>query len=167
MFRSSLSSQFERDMKVGAAGELFVFELLSSLRPALVGFTHDNWQSTIRKYVDVHPEYSGMLPWTGRETSDITYDDRTSVLTNTHNNKEKHTQPDKRQRRNLKYYIEVKSTFGSCDTPFFMSDNQNHKVIGNPHDLKHPSVLLTLKPDERTHHRPVHLYNLPRIQYEE
>ncbi|KAF5001525.1 hypothetical protein FGRMN_996 [Fusarium graminum] len=44
LFRST--SQLERDKKVGAAGELYVFELLSCLN--MPSWNHENWQSTIR-----------------------------------------------------------------------------------------------------------------------
>lgn len=53
-----------------------VLELLTRLNPALTGWSHRNWQSTIlRQYARIHPEYASMEPWYGRETADITYDD--------------------------------------------------------------------------------------------
>lgn len=54
-----------------------VFELLSQLP----GFTRENWQSTIRRYVTVHPEYQDIEPWVGAETSDMVYDDSKGALT--------------------------------------------------------------------------------------
>ncbi|KAF3764390.1 hypothetical protein M406DRAFT_330736 [Cryphonectria parasitica EP155] len=48
------SSSLERDIKIGAAGELCVFELLKSL--SLPNFSLAQWQSTIRHYVKVHPD---------------------------------------------------------------------------------------------------------------
>lgn len=61
--------------------------------------------------------------WNGRETADITYDDAnghfTSLLAH-------HGYLDWDTWRNSrpKYYIEVKTTTGPCDTPFYMSKHQ-------------------------------------------
>ncbi|KXH43391.1 hypothetical protein CSAL01_12171 [Colletotrichum salicis] len=71
------------DEKIGAAGELFVYELLSHLNPSLTGFGMCDWRSTMRKHVAVHPEYSYVTPWEGKETADIIYDDNAGVLTRT------------------------------------------------------------------------------------
>ncbi|KAK8038632.1 hypothetical protein PG993_007043 [Apiospora rasikravindrae] len=73
----------ERDLKVGAAGELYVFELLVNLNQprSLPGFSRANWQSNIRSHVTVHPEYRTMPPWLGRETSDLVYNDTEGALT--------------------------------------------------------------------------------------
>ncbi|KAF7557162.1 hypothetical protein G7Z17_g877 [Cylindrodendrum hubeiense] len=111
-FRST--SQLERDKKIGAAGELYVFELLKKL--ALPGFSMANWQSTIRKYVVEHPEYA-----------DIVYDDANGAFTkllveNGYLNREvwDHKKPH--------YLLEVKSTTGPCNTPFFMSKGQYRRM---------------------------------------
>ncbi|KAI8956044.1 hypothetical protein F4801DRAFT_595377 [Xylaria longipes] len=76
-------SQIERDHKVGAAGELNVFELLSHLSEShgIPAFTRHNWKGNIRKYVTVHPEYADMEEWRWKKTSDITYWDIQSTLT--------------------------------------------------------------------------------------
>ncbi|KAI8635259.1 hypothetical protein F5Y19DRAFT_5509 [Xylariaceae sp. FL1651] len=119
------ASQIERDCKVGAAGELYVFELLSHLFEGrgLPSFSRINWQSTIRKYVTVHPEYADMEPWRGYETSDITYLDVQGALTDELINKRylaRHLWEGKRPN----YFIEVKATTSSCDTPFYVSKAQ-------------------------------------------
>ncbi|KAI1773105.1 hypothetical protein F4818DRAFT_443468 [Hypoxylon cercidicola] len=119
-------SQFERDRRVGAAGELFVFELLGALNPSLRGFTRDNWRSTIRKYVTEHPDYADMGGWTGIETSDLEYEDRDGTLTEALVHKG-HLQARWRTRR-PKYYIEVKATPGHWDNAFFMSHAQHEKM---------------------------------------
>ncbi|KAI0850576.1 hypothetical protein F5Y00DRAFT_232702 [Daldinia vernicosa] len=119
-------SRFERDKKVGAAGELFVYELLSSMNPALRGFTRANWTSTIRKYVTVHPDYADMGSWSGIETSDIEYKDDNNKLTEVLISKGLLSSEWRGSRP--KYYIEVKTTPGGRDTPFFMSDAQYHKM---------------------------------------
>ncbi|KAI1467613.1 uncharacterized protein F4812DRAFT_471586 [Daldinia caldariorum] len=116
----------ERDKKVGAAGELFVFELLSSMSPSLRGFNRANWKSTIRRYITVHPEYEDMPIWSGIETSDLEYEDVDSRLTSVLISKG-HLNSGWRGSR-PKYYIEVKTTPGDRDTPFFMSDAQYRKM---------------------------------------
>ncbi|KAF5006291.1 hypothetical protein FDECE_7322 [Fusarium decemcellulare] len=120
-FRSS--SQFERDKKIGAAGELYVFELLKNLRPGLPGFSQGNWQSSIRRYVSVHPEYTDIGHWGHKETSDLIYDDAGGVLTELlidngylERNVWEHKRPS--------YHLEVKTTTGPCGVPFYMSKNQ-------------------------------------------
>ena len=95
--------------------------------PHLPGFSRGNWQSTIRKYVTVHPEYAGMDSWNGRETADIVYDDDNSVLTGLLIDKGYLAQDQWRDHK-PKYYIEVKSTTGACDTPFYMSKHQYQRV---------------------------------------
>ncbi|XXH01558.1 hypothetical protein Hte_007918 [Hypoxylon texense] len=119
-------AQFERDRRVGAAGELFVFELLSALNPALNGFTRDNWMSTIRKYATAHPDYTDMDEWKGNETSDLEYEDVDGTLTESLVRKG-HLHGSWRARR-PKFYIEVKATPGPCNTPFFMSHAQHEKM---------------------------------------
>ncbi|KAK4235362.1 hypothetical protein C8A03DRAFT_36794 [Achaetomium macrosporum] len=123
MSRFRSSSQLERDKKIGAAGELYAFELLSGLDPALPAWSRANWQSTIRKYTTIHPDYSDMEPWERRETADIVYEDVESVLTEWLIDcgylDRAHWQ-DARPR----YYIEVKTTTGPSVTPFYMSRRQ-------------------------------------------
>jgi hypothetical protein len=104
-----------------------VFEVLSHLNPGLPGFSRQNWQSTIRKYVTAHHEYSDMDPWNGKETTDIIYDDRDGVLTSLFIDKE-YLSSEVWAERRPKYFIEVKSTTRSCETPFFMSKNQYQTV---------------------------------------
>ncbi|KAF5638186.1 uncharacterized protein FTJAE_5432 [Fusarium tjaetaba] len=118
-FRST--NQLERDKKVGAAGELYVFELLSCLN--LPNWNRTNWQSTIRSYVTIHPDYTNLQAWRGRETADLVYVDAEGHLTNTligcgylgH---------DEWHEARPKYYIEVKTTTGPRSTAFYMSGKQ-------------------------------------------
>ncbi|KAJ3546237.1 hypothetical protein NM208_g2100 [Fusarium decemcellulare] len=117
-FRST--EQLERDKKIGAAGELYVFELLSKLE--LPNWDRGNWQSIIRKYVTIHPDYLGMAAWNRKETADLVYFDNAGRFTNTLikcgclGYEWYGARP--------KYYIEVKTTTGPCGTPFYMSGNQ-------------------------------------------
>ncbi|KXH68846.1 hypothetical protein CSAL01_00114 [Colletotrichum salicis] len=127
--------QIERDCKIGAAGELFVYELLSHLYednsplPQLPGFSRSSWQSTIRKYVTVHPEYANMPPWSGRETSDIVYQDTSNRLTALFIDKGYlQEQPRSLIGGGLKYFIEVKTTTMACETPFYMSKAQYQRM---------------------------------------
>ncbi|KAI3321153.1 hypothetical protein HD806DRAFT_537803 [Xylariaceae sp. AK1471] len=77
------TSQIEKESKIGAAGELYVFELFSHPfeHQKLHGFSRNNWKSNMPKYVTVHHEYSDMEPWHRQETSDFTYLDHESTLT--------------------------------------------------------------------------------------
>ncbi|KAK4038181.1 hypothetical protein C8A01DRAFT_17707 [Parachaetomium inaequale] len=129
--RFQSSSQFERDKKIGAAGELYVFEVLSGLDPPLPGWGRENWQSTMRRYVTIHPDYADMDAWSGRETADITYNDTESELTAMLINGG-YLDADEWQDARPMYYIEVKSTTGPRETPFYMSKGQYKRVSSAP-----------------------------------
>ncbi|KAK7222154.1 hypothetical protein V2G26_010157 [Clonostachys chloroleuca] len=133
-FRST--SQLERDKMVGAAGELYVFELLSALQ--LPGWSRGNWQSTIRKYVTGHPDYHDMRPWSQRETADIVYPDvqgefTTLLIDNGYLGEEwRAARP--------KYLLEVKTSTGPLATPFYMSKNQ-YQLMQNIHNIEDRSAI--------------------------
>ncbi|KAF7558422.1 hypothetical protein G7046_g5742 [Stylonectria norvegica] len=110
-------------LRLGAAGELLIYELLSRLNPALSGFNTDRWQSVIRKYVTVHPEYADMTPWIRRETADFIYNDSQGTFTE-HLIKRGHLNQQPWAGKTPKYMIEVKTTKGGCNTPFFLSKHQ-------------------------------------------
>ncbi|KAF5654792.1 hypothetical protein F25303_1136 [Fusarium sp. NRRL 25303] len=122
--RFQSTSQQERDKKIGAAGELFVFELLSKL--TLPGWGRGNWQSTIRTYANIHPEYADLTRWSNRETADLVYPDTQGDLTRILVDAEI-LNGDWSIRRPT-YFIEVKTTIGPCGTPFYMSGNQYRLV---------------------------------------
>ncbi|EXF84440.1 hypothetical protein CFIO01_02755 [Colletotrichum fioriniae PJ7] len=143
------------DKKIGAAGELFVstedmsmitffdtilddssrvfanrlqvYELLSHLSPSLPGFGMDDWQSTMRKHVAVHPEYSYVTPWEGQETADIVYDDKFGVLTEILVEKG-YLERAKWIGKKPHYLIEVKTTPGDAARPFFVSKYQYNRM---------------------------------------
>ncbi|KAF4924992.1 hypothetical protein CGCVW01_v003742 [Colletotrichum viniferum] len=131
------ASQIERDCKIGAAGELYVFELLSHLSdqdvplPPLPEFSRDNWQSNIRRYVTVHPDYALMEPWSGRETSDIVYEDVSKQLTSLLVRQGYLETRWLSRARGPKYFIEVKTTTMSCETAFYMSKAQYQRMRNN------------------------------------
>ncbi|KAG4253684.1 hypothetical protein FPRO04_08918 [Fusarium proliferatum] len=106
--------------KIGAAGELYVFELLSKLE--LPGWGLGNWQSTIRTYANIHPEYADLTRWPNRETADLVYPDTQGDLTRILVDAEI-LNGDWSTRRPT-YFIEVKTTTGPCGAPFYMSGNQ-------------------------------------------
>ncbi|KAF5268247.1 hypothetical protein FOXYS1_858 [Fusarium oxysporum] len=118
--RFQSTSQQERDKKIGAAGELYVFELLSKLE--LRGCGRGNWQSTIRTYANIHPEYADLSRWPNRETADLVYSDTQGDLTRILVDAE--ILSGDWSARLPKYYIQVKTTTGPCGTPFYMSGNQ-------------------------------------------
>lgn len=75
----------------------------------------------------MHPDYVNMDPWTGRETSDITYADGEGVLTNLFI-EEDCLPGDVCTGRTPNYFIEVKTTTSSCNTPFYVSKAQYRRV---------------------------------------
>ncbi|KAF5538359.1 ATPase-like ATP-binding domain-containing protein [Fusarium mexicanum] len=139
-FRST--NQLERDKKVGAAGELYVFELLSCLD--LPNWNRSNWQSTIRSYVTIHPDYTDLQAWRGRETADLVYVDAEGHLTNTligcgylgH---------DEWHGARPKYYIEVKTTTGPCSTAFYMSGKQYQLMQQVHHTEDHSEIYIVFR----------------------
>ena len=70
-----------------------------------------------------------MHPWNGIETADITYADHDSTLTNLLIDKG-YLASDTWAGARLQYYIEVKTTMGACETPFYMSKRQ-YKMVGD------------------------------------
>lgn len=119
---SGHATSFEENARIGAAGELFVLERLRAL--AFPGFGLDNWQSRIRAYVNVHPDYTGLTNWPGPETADFVYRDGSGRFERWLRRTSKHPFPALPQDGEIKYLIEVKTTTGPCKTPFFMSQNQ-------------------------------------------
>ncbi|ORY18241.1 hypothetical protein BCR34DRAFT_596464 [Clohesyomyces aquaticus] len=131
-FGSRLRDEFSYNRRVGAAGEAFIFEYLSALN--IPGFTYENWQSTIRGEVSVHPRYADLQEWRGRETADLVYTDRSGHLTQhlrtnciggfpgqipeIHNFA---THP-------IEYYLEVKTTTSACGTRFYLSNSQYKRM---------------------------------------
>ncbi|KAF2810106.1 uncharacterized protein BDZ99DRAFT_442610 [Mytilinidion resinicola] len=115
----------EREFKIGAAGELFVFELLKGL--GLPNFTLANWQSTIRHRVAVHERYYDLTRWFGPETADIVYRDREGTLTHLLI-EAGYLQASTWSHKTPEYYIEVKTTVGMLDTPFYCSQPQYERM---------------------------------------
>ncbi|ENH67493.1 hypothetical protein FOC1_g10010770 [Fusarium oxysporum f. sp. cubense race 1] len=144
-----LSRQFrshglpERDMRIGALGELYVFELLRNMDPPLPRFSRDNWQSQMRKFVTIHPDYSDMLPWTAQETADIVYFDRKRVLTN-HLVDKGYLDKTAWQNKKPLFLIEVKSTTGHSRTPFYMSKRQYQRMQENSNTTLSPATSPTV-----------------------
>ncbi|KAH6672747.1 hypothetical protein F5X68DRAFT_175032 [Plectosphaerella plurivora] len=138
-FRST--SQLERDKKIGAVGELYVFEVLSRLG-AMPGWSRENWQSTIRRYVTLHHEYEALTHWSGRETADLVYQDEAGEFTSWLLD---HGYLDESWRdARPKYYLEVKTTTGAHDVPFYMSKSQYQRMqrVSNAQDRKEVYMIL-------------------------
>ncbi|KAB8261764.1 hypothetical protein BDV32DRAFT_148089 [Aspergillus pseudonomiae] len=119
--------KLERDKRIGAAGELFVFEVLSRLRPNLPGFSRESWQSTIRQYIQLHEDYIDLQPWCGRETADLVYTDSEGILTSFLIAKG-YLSSEMWAGKSPRFYLEVKSTTSSCETPFYMSKYQYERM---------------------------------------
>ena len=77
----------------------------------------------------MHEKYRDMDEWSGSETADIVYEDcapdrkLTGFLL-------KYLLPgySLRERENIKYYLEVKTTIGDCSNKFFLSKAQHLRV---------------------------------------
>lgn len=100
-------------------------------------FTLDNWQSSIRHNVRALHEYRDMQPWTGREVSDIMYLGDCNQLRQFLRQHSSNPYPpwiDATTPTPLQYHIEVKTTPGPCNTPFFMSQNQYRLMRAKAND---------------------------------
>ena len=99
-----------------------VYELLAKcISPS---FNWNNWTSTIKNRVLIHPDYSDRGPWPGqREISDLRFNDTTSLLTRYLINGG-YLDGDIWSGATPEYFIEVKTTTGECGDRFFMSSNQ-------------------------------------------
>ncbi|KAM0302573.1 hypothetical protein ACHAPM_004575 [Fusarium culmorum] len=106
-----------------------VFELLSCLN--MPNWDRANWQSTIRSYVTIHPDYRDLQAWRGHETADLVYSDDEGHLTNTLIGCG-YLDHDEWYGERPKYYIEVKTTTGPCSTAFYMSGKQ-YKLMQRVH----------------------------------
>ncbi|KAB2569987.1 hypothetical protein DBV05_g11337 [Lasiodiplodia theobromae] len=113
----------DRDRRVGAAGELFVVELLRHLDLPNFSATA-NWLSTLRKEARVCNGYSTLEPWNGAETSDIVYHDTEGAFTAQLREKGYLEDRITDVTDNPTYYIEVKTTTRGCEEPLFMSGAQ-------------------------------------------
>ncbi|KAF5666548.1 hypothetical protein FCIRC_10136 [Fusarium circinatum] len=123
LFRFYVGDQTEWQRMVGAAGELYVFELLSTLPHALPGWSRDNWQSTVRHHASIHPDYTSLGSWYGTEQGDLFFDDVTGTFTSYLI--EKGYLEESWRKERPEYYIEVKTTTSArLDTPFYMSKHQ-------------------------------------------
>ncbi|KAK0648252.1 hypothetical protein B0T16DRAFT_407934 [Cercophora newfieldiana] len=115
-------------VQLGAAGELFVFEMLQSLGSSLPGFSTPNWTSNIKAQVKIHPDYETMPSWGGgAEISDLQYSDTSGAFTALLIEKG-HLSSEKWAGKRPTYYFEVKSTPRACNEPFYMSGLQYKKV---------------------------------------
>jgi hypothetical protein len=92
----------------------------------LPGFNQDNWRSTIKYFARAHPEYADMGSFSGRETSDIVYNDTSGMFTDFLINAG--YLAGSWQGKTPNYLIEAKSTMDECETPFFASDGQYNRV---------------------------------------
>ncbi|PKX91124.1 uncharacterized protein P174DRAFT_376553, partial [Aspergillus novofumigatus IBT 16806] len=108
----------------GRAGKLWLPDI--RLSPSLPGFCRDNWQSTIRKYVNLHEDYTDLEPWNGRETADITYSDSEGILTALLI--DKGYLDDTWTGARPHYFLEIKTTTSFWETPFYMSRYQYERM---------------------------------------
>lgn len=104
-----------------------MFEYLKGLE--LPDFGLDNWQSSIRKYARMHPDYSdidGVIDW--NSIADIEYHDREGQLTD-FLVKKGHLLHHLWANERPHYHFEVKTTTSAdWQEPFFMSKYQRRHV---------------------------------------
>ena len=117
----------ERDFKVGAAGELYMFEYLKGL--GLPRFGLENWKSEIRDRVKIHADYHDLEKYNDRSAiADIEYLDDSGTLTRFLIQKGHLAKGLWVSERPL-YHIEIKTTTSSnWQEPFFMSRAQERHV---------------------------------------
>ncbi|KAH0527319.1 hypothetical protein TsFJ059_002332 [Trichoderma semiorbis] len=127
---ASILPQMEREKMIGAAGELYIFELLKACNPSLPDFGMDNWKSNIRWYAKKHPEYATIQPWHGRETSDLVYHDKMGTFTKLLIDN-CYFDASTWEHRRPTYHFEVKTSVSSCETRFFVSKNQYKMLHDN------------------------------------
>lgn len=116
----------ERDFKIGAAGELYMFEHLKGL--GLPRFGLENWKSGIRDRVKIHADYNDIENNNDRSAiADIEYLDDSREFTKFL--AQKHLAPRLWDSERPLYHIEVKTTTSSdWQEPFFMSKAQERHV---------------------------------------
>ncbi|KAK0667790.1 hypothetical protein QBC41DRAFT_132417 [Cercophora samala] len=120
------------NLQIGAAGELFVVELLRALQ--LPEFSiEENWTSNIRDNIRDHPAYSSLTQWKqgAREITDIQYRDRDKKLTSfleARGYGHLIAKANDNLDEPLTYYIEVKSTPGGLDTAVRMGLEQHETM---------------------------------------
>ncbi|KAH8654536.1 hypothetical protein BGZ60DRAFT_532903 [Tricladium varicosporioides] len=124
-FHWRTEEEIELDRQIGAAGELYAFEILKGL--GLPGFGLENWQSNIRPRVSIHPSYAGVEAWHGAESADITYEDSSGAFTNLlmHNG---YLDSVVWKDQTPRYFFEVKTTTMECDTTFFLGRGQYERM---------------------------------------
>ncbi|KAJ5721350.1 uncharacterized protein N7483_009284 [Penicillium malachiteum] len=124
-FFSNNQPQFERDKKIGAAGELYVFELLKGL--SLPDWSDLNWRSIIRQYVTIHPDYARMALWHETETAEIVYNDTEGIFTALLIERG-YMEAGEWKTMRPKYFMNIKTTTGPVGTPFYLSKNQFERM---------------------------------------
>ena len=128
IFREAFATRTqERDFKIGAAGELYMFEYLMGL--GLPRFGLENWKSEIRDRVKIHAGYQDLEEYRDRSAiADIEYLDDSGRLTQFLIQKGHLAQELWDSKRPL-YHIEIKTTTSSnWQEPFFMSKSQQRHV---------------------------------------
>ena len=117
----------ERDFKVGAAGELYMYEYLKRL--GLTHFDWNNWKSGLKGRVKIHAAYRDLtIDYDGAAIADIEYLDESRGLTRFLIKKGHLAQRLWDDERPL-YHIEVKTTTSSnWQETFYMSKHQEQHV---------------------------------------
>lgn len=98
----------------------------------LPAFGWGNWQSRIKSYVQILPEFATLLPFTSSEPGDcdFAYEDTQGRMPAWLDGQRVLARPQRERLRGsrAKYWIEVKATVGECATPFEFSRKQVQRV---------------------------------------
>ncbi|KIW23153.1 uncharacterized protein PV07_11373 [Cladophialophora immunda] len=123
------------NFRLGAAGELFVYEMLKHMLGDEFGL--QNWQSNIRYLVQAHESYRHVTRRSGPETADIVFChqgksvefqflDSWTTVSDVFQDwyPPWYRDSDNLSQTPLEWLFEVKTTLGPCETEFYMSPNQ-------------------------------------------
>ncbi|KAF2797582.1 hypothetical protein K505DRAFT_372354 [Melanomma pulvis-pyrius CBS 109.77] len=127
-FKFLAPTNFVRDCKVGAAGELFVFCLLESVLRGKDKIYTGDWRSNMRNLVKQHhPQFKDWPDWTERETADIVFPDEHGALTYLliQNG---YLDYNLWYNQRPEYLIEVKSSLSDKNKEFYLSSDQYRRM---------------------------------------
>ncbi|KAH8656756.1 hypothetical protein BGZ61DRAFT_466344 [Ilyonectria robusta] len=146
-FKIRSSTDFERHSKIGAAGELYVWALISFLLPAN-GIYVEDWKSNMRNWAKQHPDLAHFPDYVGGETADLDFLDDTGAFTNL---LIQSGYLDSGIWRGQKphYLIEVKSSLSNKNKEFYLSSNQYDRMQENtkprPSSSKRPTIYMVAR----------------------
>ncbi|KAF4971125.1 hypothetical protein FSARC_1958 [Fusarium sarcochroum] len=139
--------QWQRTRRIGAAGQLYVFELLSKLN--LPRWNRQSWQSSIRTLTTIHPKYTDLPKSTHKVSDDDVFGDLNYVdiegrLTEALIDAGLLIRNEWSEKR-PKYHIFVWTTTGPRETPIFMKEYQYNEMQHMSFKNNHLEVCLIFR----------------------